>query len=411
MTTKTINLALQGGGSHGAYTWGVLDRLLEEDNLVIEGISGTSAGAMNAAMLVNGYMKGGKQGAKDMLERFWHRVSEMALFSPLHKSVIERLVTGWNMDASPSYHMFDMLSRVFSPYELNPLNLNPMKLILDEFIDTEKIQSCSMIKLFIAATHVTSGQARVFQCHEITTDVLLASACIPFLFQAVEIEGEHYWDGGYMGNPAIWPLIYNCHSEDVVLVQINPISNEKLPRTADEIVNRLNEITFNSSLISEMRAIEFVSKLISEGRVEKGRYKDMRMHLIYSSNLMHNLNASSKMNADLDFFLYLKNIGRIAADQWLKENWKYLGEKSTINVHDKFLCGPGGQPKEYPRANPLKPKTTPDAPLAENTPEPKKKKKTKINLSSNDDVTPATRRGKAALGNSSDANSKASRHK
>lgn len=352
-TQKRINLALQGGGAHGAFTWGVLDRLLEEERLTIEGISGTSAGAMNAALLVGGYMKGGRAGAKETLEKFWRRVSEAAAFSPMHKSPVERMITGWNMDASPIYHWADLLSRVFSPYELNPLNVNPMRFILEDILDMNELQACSIIKLFITATHVASGQARVFTCEEITTDVLLASACIPFLFQAVEIDGEPYWDGGYMGNPAIWPLIYNCQSEDVVLVQINPIHNPQIPKSANEIINRLNEITFNSSLIAEMRAIEFVSRLIKEEKLSKNRYKDMRVHLIYEADEMRRLNASSKMNADWDFFMYLRDIGRDCADKWLSENWNSIGEKSSINIHDKFLCGPGmrrgGEKNETPK--------------------------------------------------------------
>lgn len=340
MATKTINLALQGGGAHGAYTWGVLERLLEEEKLIIEGISGTSAGAMNAAMLVNGYMHNGREGARQYLHDFWKRISETAAYSPLHKSVMERMMTGWNMDYSPAYHMFDILSRVFSPYELNPLNVNPMRTILEDMINHEAMQSCSTIKLFIAATHVASGQARVFQCHEITTDVLLASACIPFMFQAVEVEDEYYWDGGYMGNPAIWPLIYNCQSRDILLVQINPIHDNRLPRTAGEIINRLNEISFNSSLIAEMRAIDFVTRLIESGNLDSNQYKKMHMHLVYSSKQMHNLNASSKMNADWDFFCFLHNIGRTDTEAWLKQHWGDIGVRSSLDIRDKFLCAP-----------------------------------------------------------------------
>ncbi len=343
--TKKINLALQGGGAHGAYTWGVLDRLLEEKDLIIEGISGTSAGAMNAAMLVSGYVKNGREGAKELLEAFWQRISEAAAYSPLHKTAVDRMLTGWNMDVSPAYHWVDMMSRIFSPYELNPLNVNPMRGILADLLDNDAIQACGLIKLFITATHVASGQARVFQCHEITPDVLLASACIPFYFQAVEIEGEHYWDGGYMGNPAIWPLIYYCQSEDVILVQINPIHDNALPKTASEIINRMNEITFNSSLVAEMRAISFVSKLLKEGSLDPKRYKDMHMHLIYSADHMHHLNASSKMNADWDFFQYLKNIGRQTADRWVKAHWSDIGVRSTVNIHKKFLGGPGTEPE------------------------------------------------------------------
>ena len=338
---RIINLALQGGGAHGAFSWGVLDRLLEEENLIIEGISGTSAGAMNAAMLVSGYMQNGRDGAKASLEQFWRRISEAAAFSPLHKHPLERILTGWNMDFSPAYHWFDMISRIFSPYETNPLNLNPMHQIIDDLLQPEMVRACSIIKLFITATHVKSGQARVFNCHEITTDVLLASACIPFMFQAVEIEGEHYWDGGYMGNPAIWPLIYHCNSEDVVLVQINPIHSATLPRTAGEIINRLDEISFNSSLIAEMRAINFVSKLLRQDAINPERYKDMKMHLIYSQDEMRHLNASSKMNADWDFFQHLKTIGRETAEQWIQKHWDDIGVKSSINIHEKFLCGPG----------------------------------------------------------------------
>jgi len=344
MSIKTINLALQGGGAHGAYTWGVLDRLLEEEKLVIEGISGTSAGAMNAAMLVNGYVQNGRDGAKQCLENFWQRISASAAYSPLHKTLFDRLLTGWNMDLSPAYHWFDLLSRIFSPYELNPFNINPMRDIINDILDHDAIHADSIIKLFITATHVGSGQARVFQCHEITSDVLLASACIPFLFQAVEIDGQAYWDGGYMGNPALWPLIYHCRSEDLLLIQINPIHDRQVPRTAGEIINRMNEITFNSSLIAEMRAINFVSKLLHENRLDPKRYKDMRVHIVYSADQMHHLNASSKMNADWDFFLFLKELGRQDATQWLKRHWKDIGVQSTVDIHKKFLCGPGGQP-------------------------------------------------------------------
>jgi NTE family protein len=249
------------------------------------------------------------------------------------------------MDFSPTYIWLDLMSRIFSPYEINPLGLNPMRPILENMLDIQKMQACSAIKLFITATHVASGQARVFKCHEITTDVLLASACIPFLFQAVEIDGEQYWDGGYMGNPAIWPLIYNCQSRDVVLVQINPLQHDEVPRSAGEIINRLNEITFNSSLIAEMRAIDFVSKLIQKGALDKTRYKDMNMHLIYGHEAMGHLNASSKVNADWDFFMFLKTIGRETAEKWLKANWAALGVRSSVNIRETFLSGAGAHPK------------------------------------------------------------------
>ena len=344
--TKKVNLALQGGGAHGAYTWGVLDRLLEIEEIEIEGISGTSAGAMNAAMLVNGFAKGGRDGAKQCLETFWRRISEAAAFSPLHQTRLERMFTGWNLDSSPIYHWMDFLSRTFSPYELNPLNINPLHAILEEMLDLKAIQTHGKMKLFITATHVASGQARVFSCKEVTADVLMASATLPFLYQAAVVDGEQYWDGGYMGNPAIWPLIYNCESQDVILVQINPVTDSAAPTTASEIINRLNEITFNSSLISEMRAIDFVARLLADGKLNPKEYKSMRMHLIYSPQQMHNLNASSKMNANWDFFLYLKAIGRADAERFVTENWKDVGIRSTLNIQEKFLLGPG-QKQEY----------------------------------------------------------------
>ncbi|MBY0408486.1 MAG: patatin-like phospholipase family protein, partial [Rickettsiales bacterium] len=219
--------------------------------------------------------------------------------------------------------------------------------IVDEMLDLEAIHNFGKIKLFIAATHVASGQARVFHCSEITADVLMASTCIPFLFQAVEIEGEQYWDGGYMGNPAIWPLIYNCESEDVILVQINPLHDNATPKTASEIINRLNEITFNSSLIAEMRAIEFVRRLLDEGKLDPKKYKAMRLHLVYSPDQMHNLNASSKMNANWDFFQYLRDLGRADAETFVQEHWKNVGITSTLNIQEKFLCGPGKAPITY----------------------------------------------------------------
>jgi NTE family protein len=360
MAKKTINLGLQGGGAHGAYSWGVLDRLLEEKDLVIEGISGTSAGALNAAMLVQGFAKGGVAGAKETLEQFWWRISQLGQFVPWRRMPFEQCLSGWNMDTSPTYHWFEWLSRVYSPYDLNPLNINPIRMVIEEMLDFDSLQASPLIKLFVTATHVQSGQARVFHCNEITADVLMASTCIPFLFQAVEIEGEEYWDGGYMGNPAIWPLIYHCQSPDVALVQINPIRNEERPRSAGEIINRLNEITFNSSLVAEMRAIDFVSRLLHEGKLDRDRYKDMHIHLIYASELVHKLNASSKMNADWDFFQHLKAIGRQTAEQWLKDSWDKVGRESSVDIRAKFLSGPGKLLYAHPHDSALKQKPQPD---------------------------------------------------
>lgn len=338
MKQKHINLALQGGGAHGAFTWGVLDRLLEEENLVIEGISGTSAGAMNAAFLAHGYAHDGVNGAKKSLHDFWFAISQLGkIINPFKQASGGQWGEHWNLDWSLSYNLVDLMSRLVSPYQLNPLNLNPLRTILETTLDVTALQACQSIKLFIAATNVRTGQPRIFKGTEVNVEVLLASSCIPFIFQAIEIEGEIYWDGGYMGNPVIWPLIYNTETLDVLLVQINPIYRKDIPNTSHEIINRLNEITFNSSLISEMRAIDFVSRLIEEGLLPQDRYKNMRIHAIKALKAMGNLNASSKLNTNWEFFTHLKEIGRHSAHHWLKENFHQIGEQSTIDIQKEFL--------------------------------------------------------------------------
>ncbi|MGF1527400.1 MAG: patatin-like phospholipase family protein [Candidatus Competibacterales bacterium] len=339
MTPKKINLALQGGGAHGAYTWGVLDRVLEDERLVIEGISGTSAGAMNAAVLVQGYMRDGNAGARRALEDFWHRIAASARFTPFRTNPLAKWLWNhpWNLDRSPSYRVMDALARLVSPYFSNPLDHNPLQRILEQVLDIATVNSCSRIQLFVTATRVRDGRARVFQCHEIGIDALLASACLPQLFQAVVIDGEAYWDGGFMGNPAIWPLIYGCRSPDVMLVQINPMERDEIPVEAAEIINRVNEITFNASLLAEMRAIEFVSRLIQRGKLEPSDgYKQMRVHLVERPAEMIALNASSKLNVDWDFLVYLKNLGRRAADDWLAANYDHLGQEGC-NIQHTFL--------------------------------------------------------------------------
>lgn len=337
-TMKRLNLALQGGGAHGAYTWGVLDRILEEDDIEVAGISGTSAGAMNAVVMVNGYMENGRDGAKKSLECFWQSISNLGnIYSPFQQTPLEETFSPWNLDWSLAYNWFELMTRFYSPYEFNPLNLNPLRDTLTKHLNIESIQACSLMRVFIAATHVESGQARIFQCDEITVDAVLASACIPFIFQAVEIDGAPYWDGGYMGNPVLWPLFYKTPVQDILLIQLNPLFREGTPKRAPDIINRLNEINFNSSLISEMRAIHFVSKLIKEKRLDPEEYKDIHMHLIGMPDVLANVDASSKMNTRWAFFEYLKELGRTRAEIWLKENKKHLGIKSSIDIEDEFL--------------------------------------------------------------------------
>lgn len=332
-----LNLALQGGGAHGAFTWGVLDRLLEEEDIDIAAMSGTSAGAMNAAVLLDGYAEGGRARAKAQLAEFWQEVSRLgAIFNPAPSTPLQGYMpSGFGMDWLAGFNPLDMLTRTFSPYELNPLNINPLREVLDNVLEVKNLHGG--IKLFVAATNVETGQPRIFTDGDISIDVLLASACLPFVFQAVEIDGVPYWDGGYMGNPAIWPLIYKSKCDDVLLVQLNPIVRPGTPKHAVDIINRLNEISFNSSLIAEMRAINFVKKLIHEGRLDRHDYHDMRMHLVAPPEALHDMNASTKMNTDWHFFQMLQQSGRDAMEQWLKKHKKDLGKRCTIDIEEHFL--------------------------------------------------------------------------
>jgi NTE family protein len=336
-TAKTINLALQGGGSHGAYTWGVLDRLLQEDKLSIDGISGASAGAMNAIALAQGYASGGRDGARQALAKMWEDVSEMHALSPVQRTPLDALLGNWSMNHSPSYVAYDLLSRVASPYQTNPLGINPLRVLLKNLVDFKALRACKEIQLFISATNVRTGRARVFGRDEITADVLAASACLPTMFHAVKIKGEYYWDGGFMGNPVLWPLIYNCQSRDIVVVQINPVTRPHVPRSAAEIANRVSEITFNASLMSEMRAIAFVAKQLNEGSLDRKRYRKMLVHRIHSEAKMDTLDASSKMNAEWDFLMKLKKWGSTAADNWLRAHWSKLGRSSSVNIQKEYL--------------------------------------------------------------------------
>lgn len=332
MTIKTIELALQGGGAHGALTWGVLDRLLEEDRLKIEGVSGTSAGAMNAAVMADGLEAGGRDGARAHLARFWKAVSDAALGSPIQRSWWARFTNNWSLESSPGYLMLDQLTRVFSPYELNPMNLNPLRDIVQANVDFERVNHCRAIKLFVAATNVRSGQPKVFRQPEITADTLMASAALPFMFQAVEIDGEAYWDGGFMGNPVLFPLVDECDARDLVLVQINPFYRPELPTTAREIINRLNEITFNASLIKELRSLLLLKQLIDAENLERERYRDMRLHRIDADEDLRQLQASSKLNAEWAYLCHLRDIGRTRTEHWLQTHWDALGNASTFDV-------------------------------------------------------------------------------
>jgi len=325
-----VDLALQGGGSHGAFTWGVLDRLIEEPWLRIEAISGTSAGAMNAALVADGWAQGGAEGARAALETYWRRVSQAAAFSPLQRSPLDRLMGRWTLDSSPAYVAMDLMTRVLSPYSLNPFGLNPLRTILGEIIDFDRLARAPIL-LFITATNVRTGRGRVFRNGEITADVLLASACLPTMFQAIEIDGESYWDGGYAGNPTLTPLVRESDAHDTILVQINPRERPEPPRTANEILNRLNEISFNSPLMKELRMIALLRQVADPGHGEGARWAGMRTHSIWTDKLA-DFGASSKLNAEWSFVGMLKEEGRRCADAFLAAHGEDLGQRSTADL-------------------------------------------------------------------------------
>jgi len=331
-----IDLALQGGGGHGAFTWGVLDRLLAEPRLRIDGISGTSAGAMNAAVLVDGYAHGGPEAAREALAVFWNRVSRAARYSPFRRSPLDILLGRWTLDHSPAYMAADMMARLFSPYDLPLGGPNPLREVLTASVDFTRL-SDSSIKLFVTATNVHTGRGRIFRNAEITPDVLLASACLPTLFQAVEIGRELYWDGGYSGNPTITPLIRECTSSDTILVQINPVERADSPRTAREILNRLNEVSFNAVLLKELRMIALLRQVAHESGSEAAKWAAMRMHRV-TSDLMISLGSSSKLNAEWDFLVMLRDEGRRRAEDFLAHHGADLGRGSSFDL-DELLEG------------------------------------------------------------------------
>jgi NTE family protein len=332
----SVDLGLQGGGAHGAFTWGVLDRLLEESWLLFDGVSGTSAGAMNAVVMADGLAAGGPPQARVALEQFWKRVSDAARLSLLRRGPFETLAGCWTLDYSPVFVTLDIAGRVFSPYDVNPLGVNPLRQILADSVDFTRLVRAP-IKVFVTATNVRTGRGRVFRNTDITPDVLLASACLPTLFQAVEIDGDPYWDGGYSGNPTMVPLIRECASSDTILVQINPIERPGIPRTAREINNRLNEVAFNAVLIKELRAAALLRKAADPGSGEGSVWAQMRVHRI-ASDVMIDLGYSSKLLAEWEFFRMLRDEGRRAAQAFLDAHGGDLGLRSTLDV-DEFLDG------------------------------------------------------------------------
>jgi NTE family protein len=340
---KKINLALQGGGSHGAFTWGVLDRLLDDERIAVDGISATSAGSMNGAAFCSGYAVGGRAGAKRALEALWRGIASIAApqwqqpQTSLHKEV-NKFWREYMKAIAPFFAAFQRMSYMVSPYEFNPLNINPLKQVLEDTIDFRVLSSGeSTIKLYLSATNVRTGKIKVFEKNELSANAVLASACLPLVFHAVDVAGQHYWDGGFMGNPALFPLIYGCDSPDILVVHINPLERPDVPQSVFEILNRVNEISFNSSLMREMRAIAFVTKLIDDGTLPKAKAKRMYVHSIAADEVLTKLSMVSMMNTDFDFLQGLRDVGRRYAERWLEATWERLGKESTIGIEALYM--------------------------------------------------------------------------
>jgi NTE family protein len=335
---KRIKLALQGGGSHGAFTWGVLDRLLEHGGFDVEAVVGASAGAVNATVLACGLATGGADGARALLARFWHRTAEIAGKGPFQPTFLDRMLGHGNLTFSPLWRITDMFSKLFSPYELNPSNINPLRELLDEVVDFDAMHMASFgPRLFVCATNVLNGRLKVFDGREVTASAVMASAALPFMFQAVEVDGQHYWDGGYSGNPPIFPLIYMGGGRDILIVQINPINIAEVPKTARAILDHAATLSFNSSLMREMRAIKFVSDLIDRGELDAAKHMRLLIHTIDAERELSIYDVSSKFNADLAFLKDLFDLGRAKAEAFIAQHYDDIGVRSSTDIAEKFL--------------------------------------------------------------------------
>ncbi len=329
---KTVSLALQGGGSHGAFTWGVLDTLLEDGHLQLDGISGASAGAMNAAVLGHGFAQhpddphAARGAAREALAQFWRKVARLGEASKLQRGWAQMWLSGWRASGAS-----------LSPYQFNPLDINPLRELLASCVDFKQLEKARSLQIHVCATHVKTGKAEIFSGKRLTEAAVMASACLPMLFKAVEVEGEHYWDGGFSGNPALHPLIYRCQASDIVLIQINPVERSNVPDTEGEIMDRVNELTFNASLLAQMRAIDLVNRLIDKGYLPPERYRTVRLHRIDGGETLEAYPASTKSNADGQLIEALFELGQKCAQRWLKKHYDEVGIQSSINISKDYL--------------------------------------------------------------------------
>lgn len=335
-THKTINIALQGGGSHGAFAWGVIDRLLEENDLHIEGVSATSMGAMNGAVLACGLAVGRREDAREMLKAFWKKISNAALLSPLQPTFFDKMLGNTHLTFSPSFMALDMISRVFSPYQFNLFDINPIKDILAEMIDFEALNRSDGVRLFLSATNVRTGGLHIFENGQITLESILAASCLPYIFKTVEVDEAPYWEGSFSANPSLTPLVKSCQSPDIMLVQTLVQRHDDVPTKATDILDRANELSFNATLVQELRGIDFINRLIEDGHLTGGGTRKIHLHLAEAESILANLGRASKLNGDWEFLCYLRDTGRQSADDWLSEHKDSIGQTSSVDIRQWF---------------------------------------------------------------------------
>lgn len=337
MAALPVSLGLQGGGAYGAFTWGVLDRLLDDERLVFDAIGGTSAGAINAMVVADGMAHGGgRSGAKAALHRFWTGLGMASRWSPLQRTPIDYLLGRWTLETSPGYHMMQFMSAAMAAMQFTPMRIDPMRDLLAGLIDFERVRTCEDVRLFVHATNVRTGRGTLFAQQALTVEHLMASICVPQAFAAVEIDGEAYWDGSYAANPALAPLVQSAGARDIVIVQINPVARQELPTSLADINNRVNEIAFNTSMLREVAAVMASGRVIDEIDGRRVAPADVRLHLISGAAVIGATSLSSKYNAAPTFLTHLHGLGVAAAEQWLAEHGSQVGIEATLALDQIF---------------------------------------------------------------------------